>query len=445
MDRLAAQGTRFDQCHVQNTVCEPSRCSFVTGWPVHVRGHRSLYYGLQADEPQLFRYLKESGYDVYWYGKNDLLAPESFAASVTHAEPGPAAGMFTKNLYRPDDPRFYAFLYAPGGDRRSTGEYANVQSAVRILERQSDKPFCIFLPLLYPHPPYSAPADFHNLYRPADMPSLRPANLKKMPRFHSRLRKRMRLDQLSDKDFRQVQAVYLGQVSYADWVLGELMDALERTNRNRDTALFLFSDHGDYAGDYGLVEKWPNAMHDVLTRIPLVVRAPGFTSGHVVREQVELYDVMATCLDLAGIEAKHTHFARSLRPQLQGQPGDPSRAVFCEGGYNRNEPQDFEPLSDFSDTLNPYYPKVALQNEQPDTITRSSMIRTSRHKLIYRPDDQSELFDLGKDPREVSNVYGEPGYAAVQTDLFRQLMDWYVRTSDVAALQRDPRGFPNTP
>jgi arylsulfatase A-like enzyme len=442
IDRLAAQGTRFAQCHVQNTVCEPSRCSFVTGWPVHVRGHRSLYYGLHPDEPNLFRYLKQAGYDVYWYGKNDLLSPDSFAASVTHAEPGPSAGMFTKNLYPPEDPRFYAFLWEKSGDRTQTGDYANVQSAAKILRQGGDKPFCIFLPLIYPHPPYSAPADFHEMYRPSQLPALRSPNVARLPRFHAELRRRMRLDKLDDSVMRQIQAVYLGQVSYTDWVLGEMMTAIDQSGHAQDTALFFFSDHGDYAGDYGLVEKWPNAMHDVLTRIPLIVRAPGYTSGHVVNEQVELYDVMATCLDLAGVQARHTHFARSLKPQLQGQPGDPARAVFCEGGYNRNEPQAFEPLADFKDTLNPYYPKVALQNEQPETITRSTMMRTTRHKLIYRPDDQSELYDLAKDPREVRNVYGQSSYAKVQDDLFHGIIDWYVRTADVTPKALDPRGFP---
>jgi arylsulfatase A-like enzyme len=442
IDRLAAQGTRFDQCHVQNTVCEPSRCSFVTGWPVHVRGHRSLYYGLHPDEPNLFRYLKQAGYDVYWYGKNDLLSPDSFAVSVTHAEPGPPGGMFTKNLYSPDDPRFYAFLYEKSGDRKQTGDYANVQNAAKILQQKSDKPFCIFLPLIYPHPPYSAPADFHQMYKSAELPALRPPSVARLPRFHAALRKKMRLDQLDDAVMRQIQAVYLGQVSYSDWVLGELINAIDQSGHAQDTALFFFSDHGDYAGDYGLVEKWPNAMHDVLTRIPLIVRSPGNAAGHVVNEQVELYDVMATCLDLAGIESRHTHFARSLKPQLQGRPGDPSRAVFCEGGYNRNEPQAFEPLAEFSTTTNPYYPKVALQNEQPETVTRSTMIRTARHKLIYRPDDQSELFDLEKDPREVNNVYGDRVYAQIQDDLFRGIIDWYVRTGDVTPKERDPRGFP---
>jgi choline-sulfatase len=442
MDRLASEGTRFAQCHVQNTVCEPSRCSFLTGWPVHVRGHRSLYYGLHPDEPNLFRYLKEAGYEVFWFGKNDLLAPETFAASVTHAEAGKGPTMFTKNLYTLDDPRYYAFLFEKGADPRHTSDYAGVQSAAEIMQRGSDKPFCIFLPLIYPHPPYSAPAEFHDKYSPSALTPLRPANTPGLPSFHQALRKKMRLDQLKDQDFRQVQAVYLGMVSYADWVLGELMEAIEKNQRVNDTALFYFADHGDYAGDYGLVEKWPNAMHDPLTHIPLIARVPDGKSGHVVDEIVELFDVMATCLDLAGIEARHTHFARSLVPQLKGRPGDAGRAAFCEGGYNTNEPQCFEPLDSFNSAANIYYPKVALQNQQPDTVTRSSMIRTRHHKLIYRPDDQSELYDLVKDARELHNVYGQASYRKTQSELFVQLMNWYVRTSDVAAKQLDPRGFP---
>ena len=247
IDRLAAEGTRFAQCHVQNPVCGPSRCSLLTGWPVHVRGHRSLYYGLHPDEPNLFRYLKEGGYDVYWFGKNDLLAPDSFPGSVTHAEAGHGPTTFTRNLYTFEDPRYYSFQFEKGADPRQTSDYAGVQSAAEIMRRGADRPFCIFLPLLYPHPPYSAPGDFHTMYRATDVPPLRPAGTPRQPRFHEALRKRMRLDQLKDADFRQVQTVYLGMVSYADWVLGELMEAMDRTNHTSDTALFYFADHGDYA------------------------------------------------------------------------------------------------------------------------------------------------------------------------------------------------------
>jgi arylsulfatase A-like enzyme len=70
------------------------------------------------------------------------------------------------------------------------------------------------------------------------------------------------------------------------------------------------------------------------------------------------------------------------------------------------------------------------------------MIRTQRHKLVYRPDDQSELYNLSSDPRELHNLYGQSHARNVQEDLRQQLMNWYVRTSDVAPKQLDPRGFP---
>lgn len=129
-------------------------------------------------------------------------------------------------------------------------------------------------------------------------------------------------------------------------------------------------------------------------------------------------------------------------PQLRGQRGDPQRAAFTEGGYNVYEPQCFEPLADFTSPANIYYPKVKLQNDHPETITRTTMIRTLDYKLVARPDGQSEFYDFKNDPRELRNVYGEKAYAGPQEALRKRLLDWYIRTADVAPKQHDPRGFP---
>jgi choline-sulfatase len=448
-DRLASQGTRFVHCQTQNSVCGPSRVSFATGWPVHVRGHRSLYYFLHQDEPNLFRYLKQSGYDVFWYGKNDMLAPECFPESVTEwgSRPGKGKGG-GRNPFSQDDPHFYSFLNTEGGDRRDTGDYANVQAAIQVLER-ADKPFCIYLPLAFVHPPFTAPRDFYSMYDPAKLPPLRPINLPRKPNFYDAIRKTRRLDRLTDADFRKIQAVYLGMISYSDWMLGELLEAVERTKHADDTCVFVFSDHGEWGGDYGLVEKWPSACDDVLTHVPLIARVPiraypgENPAGHVSEEPVELYDVMATTLYLAGLEVnEHTHFARNLMPQINGQRGDPLRATFCEGGYNINERQCFEPLEEFKDPAGIYYPKVHLQNEHPETCTRATAIRALDHKMVLRPDGQSELYDLKKDPLELDNVFGDRTYAGKQEELLQLTLDWYIRTADVAPKKHDPRGFP---
>jgi choline-sulfatase len=151
---------------------------------------------------------------------------------------------------------------------------------------------------------------------------------------------------------------------------------------------------------------------------------------------------MATCLELAGIQAEHTHFARSLVPQLRGRPGDPARSAFCEAGFNSYEPQCFDPMSQYGNKTNIYYPKTALEHERPQTVSRCAMIRTAEHKLVWRPDGQGELYDMKRDPQELHNVFGDKSYAGAQSVLQARMLDWYVRTSDVAPRQHDPRGFP---
>ncbi|HXE12936.1 MAG TPA: sulfatase-like hydrolase/transferase [Bryobacteraceae bacterium] len=445
LDRLASQGTKFSQCHVSYPVCGASRCSLLTGWPASVRGHRSLYYFLRSHEPNLFRYLKNSGYDVYWYGKNDALAAESFPDSVTEWnyfpwETRPPRFAAHPNPYNLGDPMYYSFLYNEGGDRRQTADYHNLQAAIRILERkESDRPFCIFLPLSYPHPPYAAPQGFHDLYNPDSLPPLRSIGLPRKPEFHAGIRKAYGIQALSEKTFRKIRAVYLGMVSYTDWLAGELADAIDRTGHSGDTALFVFSDHGDYGGDYGLVEKWPSGLEDCLTHVPLIARVPGGAAGHTSGEIVELFDVMATSLALAGIQAQHTHFARNLLPQIQGQPGDANRAAFAEGGYNIYEPQCFEPSRDAAEI---YHAKCNLEQTDPETVSRAAMVRTQTHKLILRPNGQSELYAYDADPNELHNLYGESSAARVQHELERRLAMWYVNTTGIAPFDKDQRNAP---
>lgn len=438
-DRLAAQGTRFANCHVQNPVCAQSRCSMLTGWPTSVRGHRSLYYLLQPNEPNMFRYLKEAGYDVFWFGKNDALAPASFDASVTRWQDEKRGAEFThllkdaaKLLSGPTTMRY------PGGfDRKVTGDYKLVQDAIRVLEQKRDRPFCLFLPLSYPHPPYLAPDTFDTMYDPARLPPLIPPGLPNKPSYFPAIREYYHLDQVSDAGLRGVRAAYYGQVSYTDWLLGEFLDAMKRTGRDEDTVLIVSSDHGDYAGDYGLIEKWPSGLESCLTHVPLIVRAPDGVANHVVGEMTELYDIMATFLEYGGTKARHTNFARSLIPQIKGKAGDPGRAAFSEGGYNVYEPQAFEPRMP-----GPYAPKSALQNDRPSTIQRVASIKTPEFTYIARPGGVSELYDRRRDPGETRNLIAVEKFHAVREGLQTRLLEWYIDTSGVPEAAKDPRDTP---
>ena len=194
------------------------------------------------------------------------------------------------------------------------------------------------------------------------------------------------------------------------------------------------------------MEKWTSDLSDVLIRVPLIVRTPGGKKGHVVYEQVELFDVMATILDIAGIETSHTHFARSLVPQLHGADGNPDRTVFAEGGYDTNQPHLFEGSATVNnialDPSHSYWPKTRQEQEYPETVRRAVMIRTLEHKLIFRPGGVHELYDIKKDPRELINIYNDPSYHKIQDELESRLLDWYIHTADVAPLEADSRWLP---
>lgn len=436
-DAFAGQGTRFTEAHVQNPVCAQSRCSMLTGWPTSVRGHRSLYYLLRQDEPNMFRYLKHAGYDVFWFGKNDALAPESFRDSVTAwRAPPPSPGYAQAFQGKVKGPT--TMLFPGGGDRRETADYALLQSAIEILSRrQQDRPFCIFLPTFQPHPPYRAPEGFAGMYDKVELPLLAPRALPGKPAFHEGIRKTYGIADLPQSEFIRLRKTYYEQISFTDWLLGELLEAVDRTGHSSDTAVITASDHGDYAGDYGLIEKWPAGMETCLTHVPLIARVPGGGAGLVSKEIVELFDVMPTMLELAGTRATHTHFARSLLPQIHGGAGDPDRAAFTEGGYNVYEPQAFEPR--FGGL---YGPKTQLQNDRPELIERVASVKTTQFNFVARPNGQSELYERTNDRSETRNLIADKRYAPTVEKLQRRLMNWYINTSGVPDEKRDSRDMP---
>jgi arylsulfatase A-like enzyme len=446
LDRLAAEGTRFENAFVQHPVCSPARCSLMTGWYPHVRGHRTLWHLLRPDEPNLLAYLKQAGYDVRWWGKNDLLAPASWASSVTEAV-SPRAGGRVEPLYKPGEPGYYTFLGKARDPAASgpTHDELCVQGAIDYLRRGLKEPFCLYLALGAPHPIYAAAKPWHDMVDPRVVPELRPADLPNKPDFHHLIRRYRGLDRLEAEIFRRVNAAYLGQILEVDHWLGRLLEALEAGGHADDTLVLFYSDHGDWAGDYGLVEKWPSALDDCTVRVPLVVRMPGGARGHVVRECVELIDLLPTVLELAQIQARHSHFGRSLVGQLGGGRGDAGRAAFAEGGYARLEPHCFEGRDEGDQAgrgpEHMYYPKGKMQQDHPESVCRSAMIRTMEYKLIYRAEGVSELYDLRADPCELDNVVARREYAAVRADLERRLLEWYLQTADVTPWDEGPRGM----
>ena len=470
IDRLVAgEAVSFRHTFVQATVCTPSRCSFMTGWYPHVRGHRTMHHMLNPTlgETNLLKVLRDNGYFVWWGGKNDLVPGQlGFESHCdVHFRPTPAdyerwgaapqPGTHGGDLaWRgdPDGDNYFSFfkgrLEAPEGGVWFDGDWAMVRGAIDFLGRyDGDQPLCLFLPLGYPHPPYCVEEPWYSVTNRDDIPDRHTYQTwDDKPGLLRGIRDGQRLTAWTEARWRELRATYYGMCARVDHQFGMLVQALRDAELFDDSAVFLFSDHGDFTGDYGLVEKTQNTFQDCLSRVPLIVKPPtGVDVAPGVRDQlVELVDFPATVYDLAEIDCGYWHFGRSLA----GLFGDPDRshrdAVFTEGGRLEGEVQasEYESLS-AGNRLGLYSPRVSLQVAESNPLphTKAAMCRDGRFKYVRRAFELDEFYDLAEDPGETRNLIGDPLYSDEIARLRDRMLTWYMETCDVVPLQTDRRNF----
>jgi len=439
-DRLAAEGVAFSRCFAQNTVCVPSRCSFMTGWYPHVRGHRTMNHMLAPGEPFLLKQLMDRGYYVWWGGKNDVVRVED-QESVCHVRYRVAPGEADRArppAMTPADRLFYSHYRGKVADHPVvSNDDALVNAAIAFLRSKPPEPFCICLTLHNPHVPFQVEEPYFSMYDRNSLPPLIPRPADGMKSRHMALiRERMGLDALNEDDFREILAVYYGMITKTDEALGRLMDGLREAGVWDDTAVFVFSDHGEYAGDYHMVEKSQNAFEDDLTRVPLIIKFPSWID--VPRREgpvdalVELIDFYATVEQLAGLPKRHTHFGKSLIPLCTGQTGRHRDAVFCEGGALAHEPHTHETRVGRDHV---YWPRLSVQNDDLEAHGKGVMVRTREWKYIRRLYEPDELYDLTNDPDELRNVAGDPQYAHIVREMTERLATWYMETVDAVPFE----------
>jgi len=466
LDRFAQEeGVSFSAAFCQNTVCTPSRCSFMTGWYPHVRGHRTMHYMLhpEHDEPNLLRILKDNGYHVWWGGKNDLTPGQDSVDLYCHERFRPTEEGFARWGYEPqegnhgnktgwrgepDGDNFYSFFKGrlDKGDKDiyCDGDWAMVLGAIdKIRNYDGEAPLCIYLPIGYPHPPYCVEEPWYGVTDRAKMPrrAQHPENWEGKPSILKGICENQNLQGWTEERWTELRATYYGMCARLDHQFGMVTDALREAGLYEDSAVFLFSDHGDYTGDYGIVEKTQNTFEDCLSRVPFLVKPPDGVpvKPRVSDALVELVDFSATVYDLTGIEPGYDHFGRSLLPVLAGDTDEHRDAVFCEGGRRRGETQAMEHESgEALDRL--YSPRLRLQfTDDGPYHTKAAMCRTKTHKYVMRLYEQDELYDLVKDPLEECNVIDDPAYAEARRALSDRLRRWYMETCDIVPRETDCR------
>lgn len=437
IDALAAEGTLFENNYTQHPVCVASRCALVTGWYPHVNGYRTLAHMVDRDVPNFIRTLRRNGFATCLSAKNHVFTEEALADTFDEIvridfHRGDAGRM------PPEGEDLYNMIFPAEAD----GTEAHLPDSEAVaagidfinMHAGSGRPFFLFQSLIMPHPPYKMIEKYYHMYDPAEV-NLRSLRwLENKPDFYRLIRRYRELDLEENEIFRRIQAIYLGMISYSDMLLGRVVEALKANGVYDDTTILFCSDHGDFAGDAGLLEKWPSGMDDMLTRVPLIVRRPGAKQGHRVSEPTQSIDIFPTIFDYEGLDIGWDQFGVSLRGQIEGAAGDAERCVYCEGGYDRREPHCFEGGGFSKIFMKPgtvYYPKMLQQQELPESVCRVVMQRDMRYKLNVRTNGQNELYDMQADPQEYNNLYNDPAYREIREERIHRMLSWLISTSDV--------------
>jgi len=404
MDRLAAEGALFDAGYCHWPVCVPSRMSIITGRYARSHGTLGNAYALPQDQQTIGGYLKTLGYQTAAIGKMHFVDEDQhhgFDYRVEKTDYSKDMGAEIKNA------KIRARSGEPWGistqTEEQTYEHYIADKTIEWLEKNSNKPFCVWCSFVAPHPPFVAPESIYKIYEgkvqlPPQPPSPNPF-LKKSPQEWA---------SLTDEGAPIVMTAYLASITLVDMNLGRVLKTLEKLGLADNTVVSYTSDHGDMQWQQRRFGKM--TMFDGATRIPLILRyGPRIPGGTVRHEVVEHVDLYPTFCDLLGVSTPPTVQGRSLMPLIEGKTAGWPNTAFIEMG-------------------------------------NSVIVRTSQYKCRFEDKKALELYDLEKDPQEWNNLIGKPGSDKIIADMLQLLDDWKKRTQPDLRGKVTPyrEGRPNT-
>ena len=455
-DFAKKEAVSFRNAYCQNPVCVPSRCSFTTGLYPHVNGHRTMAHLLRGHETSIFEELKNAGYYVWMNGRNDLVAGQVPGLLARHASEiyyggGDSVNAPGGNVPRgaPGGKEFYSHFGGRLGLNESGRHYGaddeDLDAAIeRIRNKPEGQPLCLFLGLINPHPPYQVEEPYYSAIDRAKLPRrVHAEDGDGKADIEAAIRCRQGMEQYTEKDWDELRACYLGMCMKVDDMFRRLCEALKEAGEYDNSAIFFFSDHGDYTGDYGLVEKAQNSFEDCLTNVPFLIKPPkDFALDPGISDSlVELVDFYATAMDFALVEPSHTQYGRSLKAVLHDRSVSVRDFVTCEGGRNLDEIHCDEFHAggpDGTSRFSPYWPRHIAQTD-PDAHTKGFMLRTKEWKLVSRVNGKNELYDLEHDPKELFNVFEAEGIEVITAELKAKQLMWLMRTADAIPFDYDKR------
>lgn len=455
LDRIAADGVRFTQSFVANSLSGPSRACMLTGKHSHTNGFRSNETDVFDSSQQTFpKLLQKAGYQTALFGKWHL---HTLPTGFDRWEIVPGQG----DYYNPQ------FIRQEGDTIVRHGYLTNLITDMSLdwLEnvRDREKPFCLLIHHkaihrnwladtcdlgLYEDRTFDLPANFYDKYegrRAAAEQEMSIASAHDMditydnkmllPGLETRLRgsyenmlsrmdpEQLRRwnahydpiieefskaglegDSLTEWKFQRYMRDYAKVVASLDRNVGRVLDYLRDHDMLDNTLVVYTSDQGFYMGEHGWFDK--RFMYEESMRTPLVMMLPeGYGAKGDIDRMVQNIDYAPTFLELAGAEIPDDIQGVSLVPLLKGD--DPA---------------------DWRDVLYYHFHEYPAEH----AVKRHYGVRDTRYKLIhfYNDIDQWELYDLKEDPTEMHNIYGKPGTEAVTRRMMHLLREAQERYDD---------------
>ena len=444
LDRIAADGVRFTNSFVTNSLSGPSRACMFTGKFSHKNGFTDnttcKFDGTQQTMPKL---MQQAGYQTAIVGKWHL---ETLPTGFDYWEILPGQG----DYYNPD------FITMNNDTVTKHGYITNIITDESIdwlkNKRDKSKPFCLFVHhkaihrnwmadtcdlKLYEDKEYPLPANFYDDYKGReaaatqemsiyedmdiiyDLKMWRPdketrlkslyeqfcgrmdsAQKKAWDDFYNPIIKEYYSKNLNGKElaewkYQRYMRDYSKTVKSLDDNVGRLLDYLEEAGLIDNTLIVYTSDQGFYMGEHGWFDK--RFMYEESLHTPLIMKLPkGYDRRGDITQMVQNIDYAPTFVELAGATVPDDIQGESLLPLLKGENPENWRQSIYYHFYE--------------------YPAEHM-------VKRHYGVRTDRYKLIhfYNDIDEWELYDLQSDPKEMNNIYGAEGTEEITRELKNEL------------------------
>jgi len=377
LDRIAAEGIRFRNAFVVNSLCAPSRASLVTGQYGHVNGVTNNHTPHPEGNISVAALLRPAGYVSGYFGK------------WHHGtQSGKRPGFDTSASFVGQGVYFDCPIEVDGVKTPSKGFVDDVTTeyASNFIKANKAKPFLMILGLKTCHGPFTPPPRNAKDYEGALARSTPNYGI---PAIYAKAGPNGPKGKATDAKEVQTNLGMFRGINSVDDNVGKLMKLLDELKLTEDTVFVFSSDNGYYLGEHNLGDK--RTAYEEALRVPMLLRYPrAVKAGRTEDRMVLNIDPAATFLDLAGLPVPAAVHGRSWKPILEEKSADWRDSFFYCYFYEKG----------FGSPL-------------------TTAVRTADAKLIKYPghDEWTEVFDLKSDPYEIKNLAADPSYADLRKKL----------------------------